>query len=106
MRSLAPLELHARLGEGGPPMVMLDVREPWEFEICHLDSARNVPMDGVESALSGLDRHAEIVVMCHYGIRSRDIALRLEGAGFARVINLEGGLDAWAREVDPEMPTY
>jgi rhodanese-related sulfurtransferase len=110
MRSLGPREVAALLerpqGEAGEPPQLLDCREPWEYEICRIEGSRLVPMSAIPQALGGLDRGREIVAICHHGIRSRQVVLYLERQGFTRVINLEGGLDAWARLVDPAMRTY
>ena len=105
MRRFRPQELAARLQEGDPPL-LLDVREPWEFECCHIPGSHLVPMRQVPETAPRLDPKAEVVVICHHGIRSRQVALYLERLGFDNVINLEGGVEAWAREVDPAMPRY
>ena len=85
---------------------LLDVREPWEFEICRIDGAVMMPMAAVPPRVGELDPDAETVVICHHGVRSFQVALFLEHHGFSSVINLAGGVAAWAREVDPAMPTY
>jgi rhodanese-related sulfurtransferase len=106
MRDLRPRELETHLRRTTEAPLLLDVREPWEFEICHLEGSRLVPMRQIPSALPTLDRQRETVVVCHHGIRSRQVAIYLEQIGFTRVINLGGGVDAWAREVDPGMAIY
>jgi len=85
---------------------LLDVREPWEFQTCHLEGSLLIPMGRIPAGRDELDPDRETVVICHHGIRSRQIAYYLERAGFTNVVNLTGGLDAWARDVDPEMPVY
>jgi len=104
MRNLRPRELAAYLESSQP--LLLDVREPWEYNICHLDGSRLLPMGQLQQQLGQLDPDQEIVVICHHGIRSRQVAMFLEYQGFSQVINLAGGLDAWAREVDLKMATY
>jgi rhodanese-related sulfurtransferase len=99
-------ELAERLRAGDETLHLLDVREPWEFDVCRIDGSQLVPMRSIPGSLGELDRDREIVVICHHGIRSQQVALFLEHRGFLRVINLRGGVDAWAREVDPEMATY
>jgi rhodanese-related sulfurtransferase len=89
-----------------PPPVLLDVREPWEYDICHLPHSRLIPMRQVLARLSELSPEAATVVVCHHGIRSHQVARLLERQGFSAVYNLRGGLDAWARDVDRSMPTY
>ena len=85
---------------------LLDVREPWEYGICRIEGAHLVPMRSIPDSLGELDPQRETVVICHHGIRSRQVALYLEQQGFSKVINMEGGMAAWAREVDPEMTAY
>ena len=99
-------ELHARLAEGRRKPLLLDVREPWEFDICRIDGSTLLPMSRVVASLKELDPERETVVICHHGIRSNQVALYLQRQGFRRVINLQGGVAAWARDVDPGMRTY
>lgn len=106
MREIDIQELRVYLDNAKTPPLLLDVREPWEFAICHLPGSRLIPMRQVPARLGDLDPAQEIVVICHHGIRSRLVALYLEHQGFARIINMRGGIDAWARELDPGMPTY
>ena len=86
--------------------VLLDVREPWEFQTCKIASSQSMPMRSVPGRYMELDREADIVVVCHHGARSFQVGLFLEQQGFANIINLYGGVAAWARDVDPSMPTY
>ena len=104
MRNLRPGELAEYLREQQP--LLLDVREPWEHNICHLEGSQLLPMGQIHLRLQQLDPQRETVVICHHGIRSRQVAMFLEHQGFSNVINLAGGLDAWAREVDLDMATY
>lgn len=107
MRNLSPAELAAWLDDPArPDPVLLDVREPWEFQTCHLPGARLVPMRELPSCLGELDPAADVVAVCHHGARSLQVAHFLVRQGFARVHNLAGGVDAWARTIDPGMPTY
>jgi len=107
MRQLRPAELKAWLDDPSRDKpVLLDVREPWEFDVCRLPGSVLLPMRRVEAQLSELDREREIVCICHHGVRSYHVARFLEHNGFGRVINLSGGVDAWAKEADPAMPTY
>jgi rhodanese-related sulfurtransferase len=99
-------ELRDYLAEVDTPPLLLDVREPWEFQHCHIDGSRLIPMRVIPSALDELETDRETVVICHHGVRSRSVAMFLEQAGFTNVINLTGGVDAWAKEVDPSMPKY
>jgi len=104
MRHFSPQQLASYLKENNPAMI--DVREPWEYAICNLDGSLLIPMRSVPQQLSSLNPADEIVVICHHGIRSRAICEYLEHAGFDNVINLQGGVDAWAKTVDSTMATY
>jgi rhodanese-related sulfurtransferase len=107
MKHLSPAELKARLDDPGSEQpLLLDVREPWEFAICHLEGARLMPMRSVAAEYRELNPERETVVICHHGVRSYHVARFLEHSGFTRVVNLTGGVDGWAREADPRMPTY
>jgi rhodanese-related sulfurtransferase len=86
--------------------VLLDVREPWEFQICQIDGALTMPMNTIPDRLSELDAEQPFVCICHHGVRSLQVALFLEQQGFDRVSNLTGGVHAWALQVDGTMPTY
>lgn len=85
---------------------LLDVREPWEFERCHLAGAALVPMRELPARFNEIEAGAPVVCICHHGTRSAHAAMFLAGQGIADVYNLTGGVDSWARHVDPAMPTY
>ena len=102
---LTPKELKQRLEER-EPLVLLDVRQDWETRLCRLDNALHIPIEEIELRSDELDPAAELVVYCHQGVRSAAVAEYLRGLGFANVRNLAGGLDAWARTVDPSMRRY
>lgn len=105
MKQLAPTELKARLA-AGDKLQLLDVREDWEFQTARIEGSILIPMGQVASRIAELDSAAETVVICHHGGRSMQVAGLLEQLGFPNVINLAGGVDAWARLVDPSMPVY
>ena len=105
MRQFRPAELAAHLQAGNAP-VLLDVREPWEWDVCHLPGAILIPMGELPTRLQELNKAAETVVICHHGVRSYHAARYLETVGFGDVVNLSGGVAAWADEVDPVMPRY
>ncbi len=98
-------ELSRRLG-GGDPLLLLDVREPHELEISHLEGARNIPLGELAARLSDLDSAQEIVLFCKMGSRSRRALELLVSAGFRKVKHLKGGINAWAKEVDTNLPVY
>lgn len=105
MRQFRPAELAAQLQSGRTP-VLLDVRESWEWNLCHLPDAILIPMRQLPERLKELNQAAETVVICHHGVRSYHAARYLETAGFGDVVNLSGGMAAWADEVDPAMARY
>lgn len=106
MKNFTPAELQRHLDEVSTPPLLLDVREPWEYQRARLPGSQLIPMWQIPSALTTLDQTQEIVVICHHGIRSRQVGMFMEQYGFENIINLHGGINAWAREVDPTMPTY
>ncbi|HVH14480.1 MAG TPA: ThiF family adenylyltransferase [Candidatus Angelobacter sp.] len=98
-------QLKATIDSGKRP-VLLDVREPYEYSLCHLESSTLIPVEELPDRMGELGMDSEIVVYCHVGIRSTLAVKQLRHAGFANVKNLRGGIDAWAREVDTKMPRY
>lgn len=106
MQQITATQLFQILQEGNSKPLLLDVREPHEFRYCHIEGSLNMPMSRVFAGLNELDPEAEIVVICHHGLRSAQIANFLISHGFKSVRNLQGGVAAWANEVDPHMPTY
>lgn len=106
MREMTVSEVAAYLQHNNTPPLLLDVREQWEYDICHIPTARLIPMRDVPNKLETLDITQEIIVICHHGIRSRYIARFLQQQGFVNVINMQGGMAAWARDVDPKVATY
>jgi adenylyltransferase/sulfurtransferase len=102
--SITPRELKTRLDAGRRPE-LLDVREPWEFELARLEGSTLIPLSELQDRFRELDPAAETVVICHHGSRSAYVTQALERAGFAKVLNLEGGLDAYA-DVDGSVPRY
>jgi rhodanese-related sulfurtransferase len=97
-------DLKARL-DRRDPLVLLDVREDWETTLCRLDNAVHIPIEEIEFRTTELDPADEIVVYCHHGVRSAAVAGFLRQQGF-RAVNLAGGVDEWARTVDPRMKRY
>ncbi len=86
--------------------VVLDVREPWEIETAKIVGSVSIPMREIPARSEELDDDAPIVCLCHHGARSAQVAMFLESRGHANVFNLQGGIDAWSRQVDPSVPTY
>lgn len=107
MKQISATQLKEWLDDTARPQpVLLDVREPWEFDVCRLPGAKLVPMRAIPARFPELQRNAETVVICHHGARSYQVAMFLEQQGFGNVINLHGGMAAWSRDVDPSTPTY
>lgn len=104
MRQISAKELQQRLKQA--PVVILDVREPWEYQQSHIESSVHIPMGQMPQRHNELNPEEEIVVMCHHGMRSLQVSQYLEKMGFKNISNLSGGIDAWSREVDPNIPTY
>jgi adenylyltransferase/sulfurtransferase len=92
--------------ERNPELVLIDVREPHEWDICHVEGARLIPLGELPERLNELDGHREIVTHCHRGVRSMRALEILRAAGFTKVRSLCGGIDAWSLEVDPSVPRY
>jgi rhodanese-related sulfurtransferase len=102
--SITPRELKEKLDAGDRPE-LLDVREPWEFELARIEGSRLIPLSDLPDRFTELDPAAETVVICHHGARSAYATRALGRAGFRKVLNLEGGLDAYA-DLDPSVPRY
>lgn len=98
-------DLATRL-KSGEEVTLIDVREPFEWDIVRLEKATLIPLRTLPRRLSELDPARAIVVYCHVGARSASAADFLRDSGFSNVANLRGGIDAWAREVDPSLPRY
>ena len=105
MQEITPQELKARL-DGNDRPVLVDVRDDWETKLCRLPNAVHIPMEEFELRTEELNQADDIVVYCHHGVRSAAVADYLRQLGFTRVRNLSGGLDAWARTVEPTMRRY
>jgi adenylyltransferase/sulfurtransferase len=103
--TISPKELKARLDKGDN-LVLLDVREQWEYDLAKLAGSILVPLGTLPQSLAKLDRKAEIISICHHGMRSADATNFLLQQGFANVKNLVGGIDAWSVQVDGTVPRY
>jgi adenylyltransferase/sulfurtransferase len=98
-------ELKARIDRGDAPMIV-DVREPGEFEVCRIPGAVLIPLGQLPARLSELDPAQEIVLQCKVGGRSANATAFLKRAGFSRARNLTGGILAWIDQVDPSLAKY
>jgi len=107
MNQLSPRQLAEWLADASRPQpLLLDVREAWEFEHCHLADSLHIPMHVVPARCEELNPERDIVVICHHGGRSMQVAMFLERRGYGAVHNLSGGVDAWATDVDPSLRRY
>jgi rhodanese-related sulfurtransferase len=101
---ISPEALKARIEAGDTP-ALLDVREPWERELCALPGSTLIPMDELERRVGEVEPDREVVVYCHHGIRSAAVVQWLR-AQEVPAVNLRGGIDAWALRVDPTLRRY
>ena len=106
MRQLEPNEVRELLARPASGLQLLDVRLPWEHETARLPGSTLIPMHEIARRVGELDRTKPVIVYCHHGVRSLQVALFLERSGFSDVINLSGGIDAYSLEADPSIPRY
>lgn len=103
---ITPEEVKAKL-DSSEPFLLLDVREPWEFQTASISQAKLMPMGEIPSrAHQELDPDEHIVVVCHHGVRSMNVAVWLRQQGFEKAQSMRGGIDAWSRKVDQKVPAY
>lgn len=102
---ISPKELKTRLDKGDK-LVLLDVREDWEYSLAKIDGSILVPLGTLPQSLPRLNRESEIIAICHHGMRSADATNFLLQQGFSNVKNLVGGIDAWSTQVDGAVPRY
>jgi len=104
--SLSPEDAAQKLKERPEEYTLLDVREPDEREVAAIEPSIHVPMNDVPRRLAEIPKDKKLIVYCHHGSRSMMVAGYLQGAGYTSVSNLDGGIDAWSRKVDPSVPRY
>jgi molybdopterin/thiamine biosynthesis adenylyltransferase/rhodanese-related sulfurtransferase len=102
---ISPQELKQKM-DAGETFELLDVREPFEYEIAHIDRAKLIPLGEIADRLHELKREQPIIIHCHSGMRSAQAVRLLQQHGFSKVYNLEGGIDAWSDQVDSNVPKY
>ncbi len=103
---IAPEALKALL-EINSDILVLDCRERWEVDTARIDGSRHIPMNDIPARFQQeLDREKHIVVVCHHGVRSYNVTAWLRQHGYGKVQSLAGGIDRWARQIDPEVPLY
>lgn len=104
---ISAADLAAKIADGKPAdLVILDVREPWEFATAKIEGSVLVPMGEIPARFQELDPEAHIVTICHSGVRSMNVAVWLRNQGVEKAQSLRGGIDAWSREIDPAVPRY
>jgi rhodanese-related sulfurtransferase len=102
---ISAVELKNQL-ENGAKLVLIDVREPWEYEICRIEGAKLIPMRMIPSKLPELNVEEPVIFYCHHGHRSLNVAVWLRGQGMENVKSLAGGIEGWSAEIDPAVPRY
>jgi rhodanese-related sulfurtransferase len=99
-------QLQSHLASPNPPL-LLDVREPWEYETTHIEGAKLIPMNEIPArAFQELNEEDPILVLCHHGARSLSVAAWLRNQGFDQAQSVSGGIDAYSRLIDPTLPRY
>jgi rhodanese-related sulfurtransferase len=87
-------------------LLLVDVREPWETQLCSLPGARLIPMGAIPANLQKLDVEGDVICYCHHGVRSLDVAVWLRSQGVTGAKSMTGGIDRWSAEIDPTVPRY
>ncbi|NOX42408.1 MAG: sulfurtransferase [Gammaproteobacteria bacterium] len=106
MKHISVSEFKNYIDEAQESPLLLDVREPWEYQLCHIDNSKLVPMNQMPNVMQELDKDRETFLICHHGVRSQRVGLLLKDCGFSKVVNVTGGISAWAQTIDPGMTTY
>jgi len=102
---ITPAELKKKL-DAGEKLLLIDVREPWEYETCRIEGARLLPMQTIPANLQTLDVEEPVICYCHHGMRSLDVAMWLQKQGVDSARSLSGGIEKWSAEIDPKVPRY
>ncbi|HEY6127751.1 MAG TPA: rhodanese-like domain-containing protein [Candidatus Acidoferrum sp.] len=98
-------ELQRRL-KSRERLLLIDVREPWEYEVCRIEGSKLIPMRTIPANLQALDVDEDVICYCHHGQRSLDVAAWLRAQGVENAQSLAGGIDRWSIEIDPNVPRY
>lgn len=106
MQNFTPKQLQDYLALSKIQPLLLDVREPWEFAYCSIKDSIHIPMGELPNKLDKLDPLQETIMICHHGIRSLQMGYYMEQAGFKSITNLDGGVERWAEDVEPDMKRY
>lgn len=107
MRQVTATQLDEMLrAEPGERPIVIDVREPWEWQLARIAGSTHLPMGEIPSRIQEIDPTHPTVVICHHGVRSLQVVAYLQRQGFDNLHNLMGGIDAWSKDVDPSVPLY
>jgi rhodanese-related sulfurtransferase len=98
-------EVKERL-DRGEGLLLVDVREPYEYELCHIEGAVLIPMGSIPANLQKLDVDEDVICFCHHGMRSMEVANWLRTQGITSAKSIAGGIDRWSLEIDPSVPRY
>ena len=105
IQEISPPELQSKLAEQS--IILLDIRESEEYALCHIDGSTHIPINEITQRMQELGDAKSVVTICHHGMRSLQVArYLLEVGDFKQILNLSGGVDAWASEIDPTMTRY
>jgi rhodanese-related sulfurtransferase len=102
---ISPVEVKTRM-DRGEKIVFLDVREPWEYELCRIEGAKLMPLGSLAANFNGLLDVDEVICYCHHGMRSLDAAAWLRFQGIDKAKSLSGGIERWSTDIDPHVPRY
>jgi len=102
---IVPQEVKRRLADG-ETLLLVDVREPWEHETARIEGARLIPLREIPAHADEIQEAGEVVLFCHFGMRSLDAAAWLRSQGAAGAVSMSGGIDRWSVEIDPAVPRY
>lgn len=110
MSSALPFEIDvqtlARLRDAGEALTIVDIREPWETDVCLIEGSRKIPMRSLPERTAELPGEGLVVVVCHHGARSAQATAWLRSRGVDQAVNLQGGVEAWALSIEPDMARY
>ncbi len=102
---ITPRDVKQRL-DRGHQFLLVDVREPWEHDICRIEGAKLIPLGSIPSSVQQLEAAEDVVLYCHHGLRSLDAAVWLRRQGVEGARSMAGGIERWSREVDSSIPRY
>jgi rhodanese-related sulfurtransferase len=102
---ISPVEVKTRM-DRGEKLMLVDVREQWEYDLCRIEGAKLVPLGSLAANVNGLLGVDEVICYCHHGMRSLDAATWLRFQGIEKAKSLSGGIERWSTDVDPHVPRY